>query len=112
MTDDKGEKWKAACASYEDLINDTERDSDYLRRKGLAPTVLELAGDTNGLVVLDAGSGTGWLLDEFPDATMYAFDINPEAGASRHENFSVQDIRALEYDDAMFDIVVANFILV
>ena len=111
MNSGNEERWKQAGAAYRDLTDDPRYDTQYLRRRGLIPTVTELIGPSAGLVVLDAGSGPGWLLDEISRAEVYPCDIDSNAAANRHRHFSVQDVRYLGYEDGVFDVVVANFVL-
>ena len=69
--------WQNAAHDYQELIQDPERDSRVLREQGLFPNVLDLVGNCDDAVVLDAGTGTGWLFESINPSEAYACDIAP-----------------------------------
>jgi 2-polyprenyl-3-methyl-5-hydroxy-6-metoxy-1,4-benzoquinol methylase len=57
------QEWQDAFVGYKELIRDPHHDSEFLRRTGLVPHIVDLIGDVDAAHVLDAGCGTGWLFD-------------------------------------------------
>jgi SAM-dependent methyltransferase len=100
-----------ASIAYSDLIVDDRSDSEYLRRQGLVPNVLELVGECRGASVLDVGCGTGWLLDRLPHARGLQCDVLPEPTLQADQRFSVQNVLELGYEADQFDVVVASLVL-
>jgi SAM-dependent methyltransferase len=106
------QQWQDAFGAYKSLIRDPHHDSEYLRRTGLLPHIVELLGDVSRSHILDAGCGTGWLFDTVSPHTGHECDIvappsRPEPNIKSH----CQDVRALAYDDESFDVVVSSLVL-
>jgi len=109
---DSKQQWQDAFHAYKALIRDPRHDSEYLRRTGLVPHMVDLIGDVRCAKVLDAGCGTGWLFDHITPAVGYECDLVPPAGhAARQIHAQCQDIRGLTYDDDSFDVVVSSLVL-
>ena len=104
-------KWKSLLPEYTDLTNDQKFDSAYLRKTGLYPNVLDFVGDVSASSLLDVGTGTGWLFDNITPKESFACDVASEEAPRESVSFSVQDIRALDYPDNKFDVVVASLVL-
>lgn len=84
------------------------------------PAILRLAGDVSGRRVLDAGCGSGPLLEELriAGAEIAGFDASPAmAEIARRRLGADADLRVadlsqpLPYDDAAFDDVVCSLVL-
>src|SRR5262249_26016430 len=91
---------------------DPLRDSEYLRRVGLIPNVLDLLGPVDDLHVLDAGCGQGWLFAEVTPAAGWECDVVPMRSPTRWNIRSdIRDVRKLEYPDASFHVVVSSLVL-
>jgi ubiquinone/menaquinone biosynthesis C-methylase UbiE len=86
----------------------------------VAPRLVNLAGVTRGMRVLDVGCGTGVvaLTAARLGAKVSAIDLTPELVAHARENaalmklevdFQEGDAEALPYGDASFDVVVSQF---
>lgn len=58
------DRWAKQAHSYTSLTTDLSRDSEFLRSAGLVPNLLELIGDTEDKVVLDAALRQ-WLVVRF-----------------------------------------------
>lgn len=104
--------WRAPTNDYSRLIRDPTRDSAYLRDSGLVPTIVELAGDTEGLCVLDVGTMTGWLFDRIEPAHAYACDVRPLTKLPHKVKFAMADATWLPYRDKCFDLIVASMVLI
>lgn len=109
--DHLADDWARLRPSYEKLIGDESRDSWYLRSKGLQRNVIELVGDCSDTRLLDVGCGTGWLLDAIRPREGYECDSVEPASPRAGRLFSREDLRALGYPSAHFDIVVASLVL-
>jgi SAM-dependent methyltransferase len=109
---DSKHEWQDAFQSYKTLIRDPHHDSEYLRRTGLIPHMLDLIGDVRSATVLDAGCGTGWLFDRLTPRVGHECDLIPPAPrAAGHLHAQCQDVRSLTYDDDTFDVVVSSLVL-
>jgi SAM-dependent methyltransferase len=98
-------------------------EGDLNRRINSDPVLWRLAGDVQGLDVLDAGCGTGYLAIKLAreGARVQAVDFSPAmievarenvaaAGASiRLEVDSISEMRTIE--TAAFDLVISNYVL-
>lgn len=104
--------WQTSAQDYHDLIGNPEWDSLFLRRQGLKPNVLEMIGECDDAVVLDAGTGTGWLFNYIKPAEAYACDIIEPDSLPDGVRFSKQDVHKLNYPGGKFDIVVASLLLI
>lgn len=104
------DRWAKQAHSYTSLTTDLSRDSEFLRSAGLVPNLLELIGDTEDKVVLDAGCGSGWLFDSLPALERWECDLTPPP-CRPGINTSRQDITQLTYRDEIFDIVVSSLVL-
>ncbi|WP_281899733.1 class I SAM-dependent methyltransferase [Phytohabitans aurantiacus] len=106
------QQWQDAFEAYKALIHDPRYDSEYLRRTGLVPHMIELIGDMRRLQVLDAGCGTGWLFDAITPLGGCECDVVPPV---RRNNSRIrshcQDVCRLTYDDDSFDLVVSSLVL-
>lgn len=103
--------WTGGTADYMRLICDAGRDSRYLRENGLKRNLQDMAGDCSDARVLDVGCGDGWLLNALKPREGYACDIVEEPDLDPRWNFSLDDIRDLQYPDASFDVVAASLVL-
>jgi len=79
-------------------------DSNYLRERLLKPVVAELVGDVTSKVVLDIGTGDGWVTKELRPKSCAEIDV---VTAYKRLMLSKQDARALAFKDGVFDTVVA-----
>jgi SAM-dependent methyltransferase len=84
------------------------------------PELLRLAGDVTGLDVLDAGCGSGPIMEALRErgARVRGFDLSPAMVQIARERLGQDaDVRVgdlaepLGYDDALFDLVVASLAL-
>jgi SAM-dependent methyltransferase len=106
------QQWQDAFEAYKTLIRDPHFDSEYLRRTGLVPHLIDLIGDVRHLHVLDAGCGTGWLFDTIAPLGGCECDIVAPAKRSTGRIQSHRgDVRSLTYDDDSFDVVVSSLVL-
>jgi SAM-dependent methyltransferase len=109
---DTKQQWQDAFPAYKALIRDPEFDSEYLRRTGLLPNMIDLIGDVRDAHVLDAGCGTGWLFDSITPLSGHECDlIAPVPRGTGAIRSQCQDVRALTYDDDSFDLVVSSLVL-
>jgi SAM-dependent methyltransferase len=109
---DSKQQWQDAFHAYKALIRDPQLDSEYLRRTGLMPPLLEMIGDVGSAHVLDAGCGTGWLFDNISPLSGQECDlVAPAPRGSPRIRSRCQDVRALTYDDNAFDLVVSSLVL-
>lgn len=104
--------WEYAAKDYRDLIVNPEWDSQFLRERGLVPNIVDMIGDCDEAVLLDAGTGSVWLFDFIKPAKAYACDIVEPERTPPGVAFEVQNIEALTYQDDTFDIVVASLLLI
>src|SRR5215475_11871826 len=94
-------------------------DGDGNRILNSDPVLWALAGDVNGLTVLDAGCGTGYLSKKLHDrgARVTGIDFSKrmiEIVRAQHPDmdFSVDSCSELRtLDDEHFDLVIANYVL-
>jgi len=106
------QQWQESFTAYKALIRDPHLDSDYLRRTGLQPHLIDLVGDVRNAHVLDAGCGTGWLFDSIDPLRGAECDlILPAQRRDGKIRSQCQDVRALTYDDDSFDVVVSSLVL-
>ncbi|MEU8423412.1 class I SAM-dependent methyltransferase [Micromonospora sp. NPDC048835] len=114
-TSNKPEKvngqWLDSARRYADLTTDLSRDSEYLRREGLVPTMISLIGPTTDKIVLDAGCGTGWLFDTIDAAEAWECDLQVPSTRPAHVTSSREDVTDLRYPDNYFDVVVSSLVL-
>lgn len=103
--------WPRHADAYANLVHDAGRDSHYLRTRGLKPTILRMAGACSDAKVLDAGCGDGWLLDALSPREGHGCDIARFADFPQRWALSQEDVRALSYPDAQFDVTVASLLL-
>ena len=103
--------WAGGTADYMRLIGDYERDSHYLRERGLKPSLLHMAGACSDARVLDAGCGNAWLLNELSPREGHACDIVREPNLDSRWIFALDDIRDLHYENDTFDVVAASLVL-
>lgn len=118
---DKDEKdidlWNNAACEWSRFVA-----SDFLRQKILTPAILDLFGEADGRMVLDAGCGDGYLSKELNKAGAKVTGIDGsarmieiaknKAGSEGGMSFLVQDLREkLPFSDGSFDIVLANMVL-
>lgn len=103
--------WQKYAQEYKGLIENSERDSMFLREEGLKPNILDLIGDCKNATILDAGTGTSWLFESVRPKSAYACDIVVPAKSPENVNFSQQSVESLTYEDNTFDIVVASLLL-
>ena len=105
-------QWSNSARAYSNLITDPKFDSSYLREVGLQRNIVDLIGDCSEASLLDVGTGNGWLFDHVTPARSYACDIYPPSeNLPSHVEFSIQDIKDLNYIDDSFDVVVASLVL-
>ncbi|MEM7115511.1 MAG: class I SAM-dependent methyltransferase [Chloroflexota bacterium] len=110
--DSNQQLWNQATNSYQSLTNSRKLDSEYLRRKGLYNNILKMAGDCTNSVVLDVGSGTGWLMERLLPYRGCQSDIASYSSQNDKYPFSVQDARHLAYRNDTFDLVVSSLVLI
>lgn len=103
--------WTVMSGTYISLIGDAQKDSFYLRDRGLKKTILQLVGDCSSMRLLDAGCANGWLLDALSPAEGYGCDICCYDSFPSCWKFRQADIRALPYEDEYFDTTIASLVL-
>jgi SAM-dependent methyltransferase len=103
--------WKRSLPSYVRETNRRETDSDYLRRTGLKPNVLELCSMAERGVVLDVGAADGWLLQSLDCAAGFECDIAVLNSAAERPRFVVGSLEALPFSAGSFDLIVASLVL-
>lgn len=103
--------WVAAHDDYAALINSKQRDSRYLREKGLIPNILRMSGQCRGKTILDAGTGTGWLFGHLDPSEAHACDLVWPKGLPDSVQFRQNDVSDLSYEDNYFDVIFASLLL-
>ena len=103
--------WTGGTADYMRLICDYERDSHYLRERGLKTNLLRMIGDCTEARVLDVGCSDAWLLDGLAPREGHACDIVQQPDVNPRWQFTRDDIRDLHYPDGFFDVVAASLVL-
>ena len=104
--------WQRLAGDYKELIASPDWDSRYLRELGLIPNIVSLAGDCGDSVLLDAGTGTGWLFDHVKPRQAYACDIVTPKHFPEGVTFTEQNVDRLGYPDDIFDVIVASLLLI
>ena len=104
--------WQNLAEDYKNLIGNPDWDSQFLRRSGLVPNIVEMIGNCEDSVLLDAGTGTGWLFDYVKPAKAFACDVNKPEKVPDGVRFEIQDVESLTYADHTFDIIVASLLLI
>lgn len=105
------ERWIHRAQAYAELIRDPNKDSRYLRERGLQPILLEMAGDCSHSRVLDVGCGDGWLLNALSPEEGHGCDLHRHESFPNRWHFTVADVRNLSHPDAYFDLTVASLVL-
>jgi SAM-dependent methyltransferase len=109
---ESNQQWQDAFDSYKALIGDPQRDTEYLRRTGLIPCILQLLGNIEQQRVLDAGCGTGWLFDVIKPLAGWECDL---VAPSMRNDLDIcseqQDVQSMSYADEFFDVVVSSLVL-
>ena len=106
------EQWTAGESAYDQLIQDPDRDSAFLREHGLEETILRLLRDCSRKRVLDVGCGTGWLLAKTEAEHGFECDIVKHGRHPGGRRFVKADVSHLPYRTGAFDIVVASLLLI
>ena len=121
-TEESRKRWNAFAEKFAERVGESEM-GDPLRQAVLTPAMLETIGDIAGLRVLDAGCGEGYLsrLLAKLGGRVTAFDYSEEMVRLARER-TPPDLgidychgnaeRLQVIDDAIFDIVVSNFVLI
>ncbi len=104
--------WTEHADEYAHLINSTDRDSRFLRQRGLKPTLVRMAGNCSDASVLDAGCGDGWLLDALAPREGHGCDLCRFDKFPARWQFREGDVRGLSYSDGCFDVTVASLVLI
>jgi len=107
----KPSDWHLGLIEYVQATNARETDSEYLRRVGVKPHVLEFCGDASTSAVLDVGSADGWLLRQLHCRAGYSCDVTLTSGTLAEESFVVASAVALPYREQAFDLVAASLML-
>ena len=84
--------WKTAAKEYKSLIKNPEYDSQYLRQRGLVSNIVEMVGDCENSVLLDAGTATCWLFNFVKPKEAHACDINVPEEVPDGVIFENQDV--------------------
>lgn len=103
--------WIEAQKDYASLIMSDLHDSRYLREKGLIPNVIELVGNCSNKLVLDVGTGTGWLYEHISPAKAHALDLVKAEHLPECVEFVQEDVHAMSYGSNTFDVIVASLLL-
>ena len=103
--------WSDRWKKYKELIGSPDWDSNYLRERGLIPGILALVGDCRDKIVLDAGTGTGWLFEHIHPKEAHACDLVEPVEVTPHVTFRQEDVGCLSYKACQFDLVVASLLL-
>lgn len=103
--------WQNLARDYQELIENPDWDSQFLRNEGLIPNILDLVGNCEDAAALDAGTGTCWLFEQIKPASAYACDVAPPDVIPASVKFEIQDVEALTYADESFDIIVASLLM-
>lgn len=96
-------------------------EGDFARQHLLTPTLFALIGDVQGKMVLDAGSGQGYLSRKLaqqgaivtaiePAENMYKYACLREQNEPLGITYLQQDLSSLSSITSVFDIVVANMV--
>jgi SAM-dependent methyltransferase len=105
-----GSRWISQQEPYAELTTDAARDSEYIRRMGLIPNIIDLVGPVRTKRVLDAGCGTGWLFEELPSGEAWQCDLAPPPNRPGVRS-SREDITGMSYPSDKFDVVVSSLVL-
>jgi len=107
-----GDEWKDSEHAYNNLINDSSKDSAFLRTYGLYDTLTRLIGDASKHRLLDIGCGNGWLIDTVKPEEGYDCDVVRHHDLPNERNYQYADIKQhLPYETNFFDITVASLVL-
>jgi 2-polyprenyl-3-methyl-5-hydroxy-6-metoxy-1,4-benzoquinol methylase len=114
--DETRDLWNRVADNWRIQVGD---DGDGNRILNSDPVLWQFAGDVNGLMVLDAGCGTGYLSKKLQErgARVTGIDFSERmiAIARAHNpdiDFRVDSCTALiTLDDEHFDLVIANYVL-
>jgi ubiquinone/menaquinone biosynthesis C-methylase UbiE len=118
--DDTREFWDLTASDWHIQVG---LDGDVNRRLNSDPVLWKFAGDINGLTVLDAGCGTGYLSLKLADkgANVTGVDFSPKmiqialenSKSSGHDiSFLVDSCSNLKsIKDNQFDLIVCNYVL-
>jgi ubiquinone/menaquinone biosynthesis C-methylase UbiE len=114
--DDTRQVWDRLAADWEIQVGD---DGDSNRRLNSDPVLWQMAGDVKGLIVLDAGCGTGYLAKRLHEkgAKVVGVDVSPkmvEIAIKKHRNIDFRvgacsDLK--DFGTGFFDLVVSNYVL-
>lgn len=119
-TADEGKRrWEENAAFWVQIIREHR---DRYRTELTDPAMQEAIGGCDGLVVLDAGCGEGYMAREIRhrgatqvvgvDKSEALIDAaTTAAGGDAGLTFRTADIGALPFNDAIFDLVVANHVI-
>lgn len=108
-----GDEWENSEHAYDNLINDSSKDSAFLRTHGLYDTLTRIIGDASEHKLLDIGCGNGWLIDTIKPKEGYDCDIVRHHDLPNGRNYKDVDItQRLPYQEDFFDITVASLLLI
>lgn len=109
MSSDTASQWPSRLDGFAALTSEPT-PSEYLRTRGVYPNVIDLAGDTTDLAVLDAGCGPGWVHQAIRCADAHQCDIDTPPELPGVTSTCCR-LEALTYPDEMFDLVVSSLVL-